>query len=212
MYGRSRTQRSLYLVLVLGLVVGLLGLGQLISKGLFRGAWASGEVEPARAAAPRPRPTTPPPTAAEAIALVQQYNQADVRASAANDLSPLLPYVHSDGPLYRRLADEFHRRIAQNEVHQVALTRFWVRPPQVTAAEIVVQTREIWDETVVDNQTGAVLRAEVGIATAQSYILRPDQGGVWRIWELSIQLTEEEASWANGAAGAPLRPADPHKK
>lgn len=187
MYGTTRARRGLYVALALGLLALALGLKECLSTPPARyGPFVGAPVPRSTPATPTPVPPPGPPTREQAIALVQAYNQADVAANRTNDLTHLLPYVHPDGPLYARLAAEYRRRIAQNETHNVQLTRFWATAPIISAAEIVLETQEVWDETVVDNRTGQVLAAQVGIVTHQRYTIRPDAGGVWRIWDLEL--------------------------
>lgn len=191
MYGTTRARRVLYAALALGLLALALGLKECLGTPLARyvpfvGAPAPQSTPATPTPVRTPAPTPGPPTREQAIALVQAYNQADVTANRTNDLTRLLPYVHPDGPLYAGLAAEYRRRIAAGEVHNVQLTRFWATAPAISAAEIVLETQEVWDETVVDNRTGQILAVQVGIATRQRYTIRPDAGGVWRIWNLEL--------------------------
>lgn len=190
MYGRTRARRTLLIALLLGLVAVGWGLWGLRKTRVFRYiplvGWMAQEAPPTPAPSPTPPPTAGPPSPGEAIALIQGYNQADVTANRSNDVRHLLPYLHPNGPHYERLAVEYRRRIAQGEVHHVQLTRFWAADPQVTEGEVVVETREIWDETALDAESGAVLWLETGIETHQRYTIRPDAGGLWRIWEIEM--------------------------
>ncbi len=191
MYGTTRARRVLYVALALGMAALALGLKECWGTPLARympfvGALAPRATPAATAPAREPSPTAGPPAREQVVALVQGYNQADVLANHTNDLSHLLPYLHPDGPLYAGLAAEYRRRIAQGEVHNVQLTRFWAAEPAVSATEISVETQEVWDETVLDNRTGEVKSSQVGIATRQRYTIRKDAGGVWRIWDLEL--------------------------
>ena len=189
MYGTTKARRTLYVALALGVLTLALGLHACWQTPLARYMPLVGALVPQATALPAvatPEPTSGPPTLEQVIALVQAYNQADVQVNHTNDLAALLPYVHPDGPLYATLAGEYRRRVAVGEVHNVQLTRFWATEPVVTATEITLETQEVWDEAVLDSHTGEVTAVQVGIVTRQRYTIRPDAGGVWRIWDLEL--------------------------
>ena len=189
MYGAPKARRTLYGALVLGLLALAIGLRECWHTPLARYMPFAGALAPRATSlppVPTPAPTTGRPTPEQVIALVQVYNQADVLANRANDITALLPYVHPDGPLYAALAVEYRRRAASGEVHNVQLTRFWATEPVVTETEITLETQEVWDETVLNGRTGEVTSAQVGIVTRQRYTIRPDAGGTWRIWDLEL--------------------------
>ncbi len=197
MYGETRARRTLYFALLVALVATGWGLWGLYRTPFFRyvpilGALAPEPTATATAAAVTPIPTPGSLTPEQVIALVQAYNQADIQANRTNDLSPLLPYLHPNGPLYTQLAAEYRRRIGAGEVHNAAITRFFATTPQIGAEEITLETQEIWDETAVDSRSGEVLWSRAGITTRQVYTIGRDAAGVWRIWDLTMTVEENQ--------------------
>lgn len=195
MYGATRARRTVYVLLVVGLVTLGAGLWGLRGTRFFRyvpmlGALAPKATPAPVVTAPVAAPTPGTPTEDEVIALIQGYNQGSILSNQTNDLEYVLPYVCPGGPLYDRLLEEFRRRIAAGEVRSVELTRFWATEPRFSEEEIVVETKETWDETTLNAGTGEVLSSAIGVETYQVYTMRRDSGGVWRIWDLDAQVLE----------------------